>query len=175
MFFSVGFFSPGNSLQFFPSKSVYRIFFSEITHTPPPPPKSKGQPLKLKRKQYLLLVMLLLINLALYVYVGCKPWRAFSNECGILRHLHFLPPLTSFYLCYCSYRLIRTIIAGSKILLKNIDNTWWTIISALPDQLKFLTSSFRENFFIVLVSLIPCKWVQMTYPWSIEFTMSQWN
>ena len=44
--------------------------------------------------------------------------------------------------------------------------------SAVLDHLKFLTSSFGENFFIVLVSLIPCKWVQMTYPRSIEFTMS---
>ena len=44
--------------------------------------------------------------------------------CGIFMTSFFWPPLTSFYLCYCSYRLRKTIIAGSKILFKNIDNTW---------------------------------------------------
>ena len=45
IFFSVGIFFAGYSAlqEFFPSKSVYRTLFSEITHNPPH--KSNGWPL----------------------------------------------------------------------------------------------------------------------------------
>ena len=57
-FFSHGIFFPGFDFlsRFFPSKSVCRIYFSEITLTPPPPfpQKANGRPLTDKFHMFLL-------------------------------------------------------------------------------------------------------------------------